>query len=338
MFLYWKMYRGFVYSKVLMVRVLVLVIASDSPAHYVEMQKVWVRRCTAEGGVRCTSSYGGEGGSSKGTSQEQDTDVWKMRPLGTHLSKCLCQAPSCRERDRDIDVWFVKAKPERLWVGDIANDGPLSDTVEFDRDAMTIYVKGEETYIPGILNKTVEAIRAIGLEYDFVWRTNLSSVLDFDGLLRYCRGQNSLPTVASLKDGLSGGGLMSHPPVASLKDGQLRCVFYAGYTGLADVTTNKDIDSNIRFASGSGFLLSREAVQYLIENDGLLRRDLIDDVAIGALLEPRFGIVHLDRCRIKTGEENVASVVSCGVFHFRCETYCHERTVEFMNKVDKALL
>lgn len=316
MFLYWKMYRGFVYSKVLMVRVLVLVIASDSPAHYVEMQKVWIQRCrTTEGSpVRCTASVGGEGGSSKGTSQEQDTDVWKMRPLGTHLSKCLSR--------RDTDVWFVKAKPERLWVGDIANDGPLSDTVEFDRDTMTIYVKGEETYIPGILNKTVEAIRAIGLDYDFVWRTNLSSVLDFDGLLRYCCGLNPLPK----------GG-----PVASLKDGQLRCVFYAGYTGLADVTTNKDIDSNIRFASGSGFLLSREAVHYLIDNEALLRRDLIDDVAIGALLEPRFGIVHLDRCRIKTGEENVASVVSCGVFHFRCETYCHERTVEFMNMVDRAL-
>jgi len=319
-----------------MVRILVLVIASDSPAHYVEMQKVWIRRCrTTEGSPdrRCRTTVGGEGGvtSVEGeggsfgeTSQEQDTDVWKMRPLGTHLSKCLCQAPSCREGDRDTDVWFVKAKPERLWVGDIANDGPLSDTVEFDRDAMTIYVKGEETFIPGILNKTVEAIRAIGLEYDFVWRTNLSSVLDFDGLLRYCRGQNHLPTVASLKVGPSSG--------------RSKKVFYAGYTGLADVTTNKDIDSNIRFASGSGFLLSREAVQYLIENETLLRRDLIDDVAIGALLEPRFGIVHLDRCRIKTGEENVVSVVSCGVFHFRCETYCHERTVEFMNMVDRALL
>ena len=339
-----------------MVRVLVLVIASDSPAHYVEMQKVWIRRCrttegspvrcTAGGSVRCIAggsvrcaAFVGETSLEPGSKKlfgkcerisqsayaeriQMDTDVWKMRPLGTHLSKCLCQAPSCREGDRDMDVWFVKAKPERLWVGDIANDGPLSDTVEFDRDTMTIYVKGEETYIPGILNKTVEAIRAIGLEYDFVWRTNLSSVLDFDGLLRYCRGLNPLS---------------AKQPGGPSKEG-LRCVFYAGYTGLADVAANKDIDSNIRFASGSGFLLSREAVQYLIENDGMLRRDLIDDVAIGALLEPRFGIVHLDRCRIKTGEENVASVVSCGVFHFRCETYCHERTVEFMNKVDKALV
>ena len=339
-----------------MTRVLVLVIASDSPAHYVEMQKVWIRRCrTTEGSPdrRCRTTEGSPdrrctafGGSVGETSLEPGskklcTDVWKMRPLGTHLSKCLCQAPSCREGDRDTDVWFVKAKPERLWIGDIANDGPFSDTVEFDRDAMTIYVKGEETYIPGILNKTVEAIRAIGLEYDFVWRTNLSSVLDFDGLLRYCRGLKPLPKgglSAKQPGGPSEEGLMSHPPVASLKDGQLRCVFYAGYTGLADVATNKDIDSNIRFASGSGFLLSREAVQYLIDNEGLLRRDLIDDVAIGALLEPRFGIVHLDRCRIKTGEENVASVVSHGVFHFRCETYCHERTVEFMTKVDRALL
>ena len=112
-------------------------------------------------------------------------------------------------------------------------------------------------------------------------------------------------------------------------------VLYAGYIGLAPIEA--EFDSHIRFASGSGFLLSREAVEYLLDNISLLRRDLIDDVAIGALLEPQFGIVHLDRCRMKTGEENIARMVELGIFHFRCETYQHERTVEFMNKVDRGL-
>ena len=306
-------------------RILVLVIASDSPAHYVEMQKVWVRRCMTDGHVRCTSgvAFGGvrrcmtyrhvrctsEGGV-RCTSGRRAPSV--LPPvLPSPVDGCN---PNVVGAHPVVDVWFVKAKPAQLWVGDIANDGPLSDTVEFDREAMTIYVKGEETYIPGILNKTIEAIRAIGLDYDFVWRTNLSSVLDFDGLIRYCNGV-----------------LRSH----DVLDGSNKKVLYAGYIGLAPIEA--EFDSHIRFASGSGFLLSREAVQYLLDNISLLRRDLIDDVAIGALLEPQFGIVHLDRCRMKTGDENIARMVELGIFHFRCETYQHERTVEFMNKVDLGL-
>jgi hypothetical protein len=245
-----------------------------------------------------------------------------------------------------VDVWFVKAKPARLWVGDIANDGPLSDTVEFDRDAMTIYVKGEETYIPGILNKTIEAIRAIGLDYDFVWRTNLSSVLDFDGLIRYCNGVSRSHSVLQMSrhSVLDGSHDMLRHRVL---DESNKKVLYAGYIGLAPIEA--EFDSHIRFASGSGFLLAREAVEYLLDKvkptaynesssvTSLLKRDLIDDVAIGALLEPQFGIVHLDRCRMKTGDENISRMVELGIFHFRCETYQHERTVEFMNKVDLGL-
>ena len=222
-------------------RILVLVIASDFPAHYVEMQTVWresvKRQCSQR--FACT----------------------------THI-----------ENAQRFDVWFVKAKPERLWIGDIVNDGPLSDIVEFDREAMTIFVKGEETYIPGILNKTIEAIRACHLTAD----------------IRACRDR----------------ALSS----------------YAGYIG-----TSVD---GYKFASGAGFLMSRNVVDYLIDNERLLMRDVIDDVAIGKLLEPRFGLVHIDRCWVDNGSfVDDSSHINCSsnIFHFRCETYKHERTVEFMN-------
>ena len=264
-------------------RILVLVIASDSPAHYLEMQKVWTKWTYKQ--------------------------VISNAPIGAQVNSSA----------QVFDVWFVKAKPERLWIGDIVNDGPLSDIIEIDNDAMTIFVKGDETYIPGILNKTIEAIRYFGKGafpegalpegafpegalpkgFDYIWRTNLSSILDFDGLLRY------------IDSGVSG------------------C--YSGYIGEATNISNPCTSITcIRFASGSGFLLNRCAIDYLIENEHLLRRDLIDDVAIGALLEPRFGLTHIDRCWV---DESL--VFPDNVFHFRCETYQHLRTIEFMNATAK---
>jgi hypothetical protein len=271
------------------------------------------------------------------------------------------------------DVWFVRSKPDSEWIGDIVNDildPELRDKFELDILNKTIFVRGDECLIPGILNKTVEAIsyflgelerslrpitppsqnenttkliqnenttkliqnenttkliqnenttkliqnenttkliqnenttKLIQNEnttkliphYDFIWRTNLSSVLDFRGLHAYISGLQS-----------SVG-------------------FYGGYIGKA---------SSYFFASGAGFLMSRDVASYLVTNKHLLRWDLIDDVAIGALLDPRFGLVPIDRCWV---DENFSGCPD--VFHFRCESYLHLRTVEFMNVVKGTL-
>ena len=228
-------------------------------------------------------------------------------------------------------VWFIQCKPESEWVGDIVNDikeqshsqshsQSLKDRFELDIANKTLFIRGDECLIPGILHKTVEALsfflhhsalikpsfNSMGLskaEYDefplFVWRTNLSSVLDFAGLQRYLGTIN-----------LSG--------------------FYGGYIGLGSLNNG----SSTFFASGAGFLMSRDVAEYLVSNRDSLRWDLIDDVAIGALLEPLYGIVHIERCWIQSGEEVVGSN---GVFHYRCESYQHLRTVEFMRYVVRGL-
>ena len=380
--LYKKSYIEFYFIIIIMIsRILVLVIASDSPAHYLEMQKVWTK--------------------------------WTYKQVnGAQV----------------FDVWFVKAKPERLWIGDIVNDGPLSDIIEIDNDAMTIFVKGDETYIPGILNKTIEAIRyfdkgalpkgafpegafpegafpegafpegalpegalpkgalpegafpegasfdgkgalpkgasfdgkgalpkgalpkgtlpegtlpegalpegalpegALPKGFDYIWRTNLSSILDFDGLLRYIDSG-----VSGCYSGYIGEATSvrctSDTSVRCTSDTSVRCTSDTSVRCTSDRCTSNTSDTCIRFASGSGFLLNRCAIDYLIENEHLLRRDLIDDVAIGALLEPRFGLTHIDRCWV---DESL--VFPDNVFHFRCETYQHLRTIEFMNATAK---
>ena len=212
------------------------------------------------------------------------------------------------------DVWFIQCKPPDEWIGDIVNDidslrldsqsHSLRDCLELDNENKTLYVKGDECLIPGILHKTVEALSyflSTDTTYTHVWRTNLSSVLDLVGLQQY----------VSISDKKMG--------------------FYGGYVG-------KAVNENIFFASGAGFLLSRDVADYLVENKASLRYDLIDDVAIGALLEPKFGIVPIDRCWVQTGEEDIEVLLHEGVFHFRCESYQHLRTVDWMQYVSGKII
>jgi hypothetical protein len=209
-----------------------------------------------------------------------------------------CVTDGCVTDGCVTDVWFIQCKSANEWIGDIVNDigdTNLRDRFELDIANKTLFIRGDECLIPGILHKTVEALSYfLSFDYNFVWRTNLSSVLDFEGLQRY------LGTIRSTG-------------------------FYGGYVG-------KTV-SEIWFASGAGFLMSRDVAEYLVLNKDLLRWDLIDDVAIGALLEPRYGIVPIERCWIQSGEE----VVGSDVFHYRCESYQHLRTVEFMQYVVRAL-
>jgi hypothetical protein len=228
-------------------------------------------------------------------------------------------------------VWFIQCKPESEWIGDIVNDLPesllsqsllsqslLSRSLELDLANKTLFVKGNECLIPGILHKTVEALSfflSMDPSIEFVWRTNLSSVLDFAGLQRYIDSISS----KARTEGISTKG------------------FYGGYIG-------KAVNENIFFASGAGFLMSRDVAEYLVMSKASseggskasseggskasLRWDLIDDVAIGCLLEPKFGIQFIERLWIQNGDEDIR-----GVFHYRCESYMHLRTVEFMRYI-----
>ena len=241
------------------------------------------------------------------------------------------------------DVWFIQCKSASEWIGDIVNDirersslmnppflmvaslmgaslmgasltvaslgsaslmHSQSDYLELDIENKTLFVKGDECLIPGILYKTIEALSyflSSDSSYDFVWRTNLSSVIDFYGLQQYILGLDK------------------------------RTGFYGGYVG-------KAVNENIFFASGAGFLMSRDVADYLVANKASLRYDLIDDVAIGALLEPKFGVVPIDRCWVQTGEEDIESLLHQGVFHFRCESYQHLWTTKFMQYVSDKII
>lgn len=74
----------------------------------------------------------------------------------------------------------------------IENDNSIDKSVILDKEKNTIYCKGEESYIPGILNKTLKSIEYCIKKYDidYIYRTNLSSVIDLKKLYSYIQNND----------------------------------------------------------------------------------------------------------------------------------------------------
>jgi len=60
----------------------------------------------------------------------------------------------------------------------------LQHDIVLDND--TIFIKGRESYIPGCLDKTIKSIEYVlkNFEFDFIFRTNMSSVVDLNILYK----------------------------------------------------------------------------------------------------------------------------------------------------------
>jgi len=74
----------------------------------------------------------------------------------------------------------------------IENDPSIDRDIIVDKENNKIYYKDEESYIPGILNKTIKIIEHClkNYEVDYIYRTNLSSVIDFDKLYSYIQNND----------------------------------------------------------------------------------------------------------------------------------------------------
>lgn len=113
----------------------------------------------------------------------------------------------------------------------------------------TFYIKGKESYHPGIRDKTLDCFDYITKQhwqYDFIIRTNLSSLWNFDALIQYL---DTLPN-----NNVYSGCIGNH--------------------------------QGIPFISGSGFIMSPDVVKKIIEHKEMVNEsNIIDDVDIGYLID-----------------------------------------------------
>lgn len=136
-----------------------------------------------------------------------------------------------------VEAYFIKADPNLTSAYKIENN--------------TIWIKGEETYIPGLGDKTVLAMEAMMprmKEFDFVVRTNLSSFYVFPRLLEFVK---TLP--------------------------KTRC-----YHACENKIIQSDGKPYIPFGSGAGLIFSPDMAELMVKNkQELLGSTLVDDVLFG---------------------------------------------------------
>jgi hypothetical protein len=140
---------------------------------------------------------------------------------------------------------------------DIDNDYFLNGNI--------LYIKGIESFLPGVLDKTLRAFEyvinnKILDDYDVVVRSNISTIINFDLLIKYFE-TNGIPYYAGAKvENLQweGGGITDHKWFGT------------------------------QFACGISIILSTNAVRHMIMNKEKIRMDIIDDVSVA--------IFHKEHC------------------------------------------
>ena len=132
---------------------------------------------------------------------------------------------------------------------------------EYEINGNTIYFNGIESYIPGVLDKTIKTIRLLttNLTYDYLVRSNISTVIDLTKLTNL---------------------------LANIKNTNI----YA--TGWTLVGCKKCGPKNflLSYASGTSIILDKVSAKYLLDNADKLRYDIIDDMSIGLLMKSNKGV------------------------------------------------
>jgi len=139
-------------------------------------------------------------------------------------------------------------------------DNTIENDIELDGDIYKI--KGIETYIPGVLNKTLIFFKYLEKEaddYDYIIRTNISTIIDFK-LISIELEKNPIPFYGSTF---------------------ILCLQWLDIN--AGIIDNKHF--NTYFASGTNIILSKNGYKLLLDNVHLIDLSIIDDVSIGVLFK-----------------------------------------------------
>jgi hypothetical protein len=186
----------------------------------------------------------------------------------------------------NIKSYFIKYKSELLEDVVLENDN--------------IFIKGEESFIPGCLDKTVKAIEFClkTQEFDFIFRTNMSSVIDLIKFNHLLENYNR---------------------------------HYSGFIGIHS--------QNIKFASGAGMLLSKQFCTILTSCKDKLNYSVQDDVSIGDFCHNirNIQIAPLTRFETFNYENNlneISNELIKDYYHFRCKSEKdNNKTLLMMKKI-----
>lgn len=127
------------------------------------------------------------------------------------------------------------------------------DTEYLFEDDM-LYIRGQETFVPGILSKTINAMEICqNFDFEYLVRSNISTVVNFDMLKEYLK-------ITKID---YGGSLVT-----------LDWLDFAG--GITD-----DRYKYTKYVFGASIIMSRNSVKILLSNKNDIDYSVIDDVSLG---------------------------------------------------------
>ena len=184
----------------------------------------------------------------------------------------------------------------------------------------TIWIKGVESYIPGILEKTMISLKYLvenNVDFDYIFRTNLSSVINFNFLYNFI--------TTNLIEYGGPQHAITYRQIARPK---------------LDIYLKKIDPSNRYFPGGTGIVMNLHCVKKLIEENANNNIDynIIDDVSIGLTLSKYFKFTPIKRYdMIKTIKkiQYIQKVeINPDIFLYRCkDEQNHIKTINIMNLV-----
>jgi len=137
----------------------------------------------------------------------------------------------------------------------------LNELFRFDASKRILYIRGQESYSPGTLDKTIKVFHYFEdhlPKYDYVVRSNISTLVDFEELL---------PQLDKTPIDY-GGGLINELSWMDPRSG----VHDETYFGT-------------KYASGTCMIFSTDCIRRIIEKSYLMQYDLVDDLAIGVFIK-----------------------------------------------------
>jgi hypothetical protein len=121
--------------------------------------------------------------------------------------------------------------------------------------------------------------------YDFIIRTNISTIIIYDNLITYL---NSLPK----KNIYIGAGLLT-------------LNWFDIKFGINETTREKYGLFGLKFVSGTSIILSYDVAQYILDNSHLIDYNIIDDVSFGLFIRDYKPDIY----------ENLTKNNCCKIFH-----------------------
>jgi hypothetical protein len=193
----------------------------------------------------------------------------------------------------EIDTFFVVLRETQVNLVEQEND--------------IIYVKGKE-HVLNVLYKTITALEYLFQknEYDFVIRSNISTIIHMKKLIQYL---HTIPTTR----------IYTSSQFLNLQ-------WLDPRVGIRNTSLFGTI-----FASGISITLSNDTVKDLINNKDKLRHDIVDDVSIGLFFQTYYPTILNEGTQYMSTELYTNTVINKNInvnnyIYFRNK--CSNRTVD----------